>query len=449
MSQQALDLRRSIQIIRRHRLLVAVMTVIGIALGCAYSVYNPPKLTATALVVFPQSIQSSNSAAAAANNGGTNTFTSTLMVIASSNQVLAAALPDVRPATTLPQLLKAVSVSSVTGNIISISVLGSSATDAETTANAVANSYVKYVDASSSPIGSQSASILQPATSASGKAPVEALIVTGFLGGLAGALIGIVLALAISRRDRRLRARDEIANSVGIPVLASFPVARPSDPAGWTRLLQDYNPGAVHAWRLRSALRRVGVEDDMLSNGYDGSMSSLAVLSLASDPGALALGPQLAVFAATLGIPTTLVIGPQQNEHAAATLRTACAAPLPASANGRSRLRIAVCDAGDFDRLPGAVLTVVVAVVDGDAPRIPDTMRTTHTMLGVSAGVATAEQLAKTAVSAAVDGREVIGILVANPDPADTTTGTAPRLSRPHRHRAPTRLNGITTEIRR
>ena len=40
---------------------------------------------------------------------------------------------------------------------------------------------------------------------------------------------------------------------------------------------------------------------------------SLAVLSLSSDPGPLALGPQLAVFAASLGIPTTLVIGPQQD----------------------------------------------------------------------------------------------------------------------------------------
>jgi len=450
MSQQALDLRGSVQIVRRHRRLVAAAAVVGILLGCAYSHLHPPKLTATALVVFPQSIQSSNAAAAAAANGGPNTFTSTLIVIGSSNQVLAAALPGVRPAMTLSQLMNAVDINSVTGNIISVSALGSNAADAETTANAVAGSYIKYVNAPSSPIGRQSASTLQAATSASGTAPVEALIVTGFLGGLAGAVIGVIVSLAISRRDRKLRARDEIANSVGLPVLASFPVARPSDAAGWTRLLQNYKPGAVYAWRLRTALRRVGVEDDFLSNGYGGGgTSSLAVLSLASDPGALALGPQLAVFAASLGIPTVLVIGPQQDEHAAATLRTACAAPLPPAPDGRSRLQIAVCDADEFDRLPSAMLTVVVAIVDGEAPRMPDTMRTTATMLGVSAGVATAEQLAKTAVSAALDGREAAGILVANPDRADTTTGQVPRLARPARHRAPTRLNGITTEIRR
>ena len=123
--------------------------------------------------------------------------------------------------------------------------------------------------------------------------------------------------------------------------------------------------------------------------------------------------------------------------------------PLPGSPNDRSHLSLAVCDAADFDRLPNAMLTVVVAVVDGQTPRMPDTMRTTTTVLGVSAGAATAEELARTAVSAAIDGREIIGILVANPDPADQTTGQIPRLARPSRHRMPTRVNGITTEIRR
>ena len=449
MSQQALDMRRSVQIVRRHWRFVGIMTIMGVLLGGAYSTLNAPMLTSTALVVFPQSLQSSNAAAAAAANGGPNTFTSTLMVIASSDQVLAAALPSVRPAMSFEQLRARVTIGSVTANIISVSAQAKVAADAETTANAVADSFIKSVDAKSSPIGNQSATMLQPAASASGTSPVESLIVTGFIGGLVGALIGFVVALAVGRGDKRLKARDEIANSVGLPVLASFPVAHPPDAASWARLLQDYKPEAVYAWQLRTAIRQVGMPDNILSNGHYGGSFSLAVLSLASDPGALALGPQLAVFAASLGIPTTLVIGPQQDEHAAATLRTACAVPLPPSPNDQNRLRIAVCDAGDFDELPSAMLTVVVAVVDGQTPRMPDTMHTTTTVLGVSAGVATAEQMAKTAVSAAIDGREIGGILVANPDPADTTTGRIPRLSRPARHRMPTRLNGITTEIRR
>ena len=116
-----------------------------------------------------------------------------------------------------------------------------------------------------------SASLLQPATSAAGKGPLEALIVTGLLGALGGALIGIIASLAVSRKDKRLRERDEIANSIGIPVLASLPVAHPSDAAGWTRLLQEYKPGAVHAWRLRMALQRLRKSDDFLDNGRDQS----------------------------------------------------------------------------------------------------------------------------------------------------------------------------------
>jgi hypothetical protein len=98
--------------------------------------------------------------------------------------------------------------------------------------------------------------------------------------------------------------------------------------------------------------------------------------------------------------------------------------------------------------LPGAALTVVVAVVDGKAPRVADTMRTTATMLGVSASTVTAEQLARVAVSAAVDGREIAGILVADPDPADRTTGRVPQVARPGLRRMPTRMTGTTTEIR-
>ena len=76
-----------------------------------------------------------------------------------------------------------------------------------------------------------------------------------------------------------------------------------------------------------------------------------------------------------------------------------------------------------------ATLTVVVAVVDGrTARRCPTTMRTTATVLGVSAGAATAEQLARVAVVAAADGREISGILVADPEPTDRTTGLIQQL---------------------
>ena len=449
MSQQVLDLRRSVQIVRRHKVLVGVMVALGIAAGCAYSVLHPPMLTSTALVVLPESQSAQAAAGAASNGGGPDGYTATQEVIAGSTEVLSSALPNARPAMSLGQLRSDIQIQALTPYILSINAKEKVAADAEATANAVARSYVKYVNAASSPVGRVSASLLEPATSAAGKGSLEALIVDGLIGALGGAAIGVIASLAVSRNDKRLRVRDEIANAIGIPVLVSLPVAHPSDAAGWTRLLQEYKPGAVHAWRLRMALQRLRKSDGFSDNGRDNGGGSFLVLSLSSDPGALALGPQLAVFAASLGIPTALVIGPQQDANAAATLRTACGVASHESSMQSSHLRVAAYDDGDFGGLPGAVFTVVVATVDGQSPQMPDTMRTTATVLAVSAGAATADQLARVAVSAAIDGREIVGILVADPEPDDNTTGQIPQLAKPVRRRLPTRVNGLTTETRR
>ena len=86
-------------------------------------------------------------------------------------------------------------------------------------------------------------------------------------------------------------------------------------------------------------------------------------------------------------------------------------------------------------------------MVDGQDPQIPDTARTSATVLGVSAGKATAEQLAQATTAASVDGREIYGILVANPDPDDQTSGRIPRLTSPGRV-LPTRVNGLSAETR-
>jgi hypothetical protein len=143
---------------------------------------------------------------------------------------------------------------------------------------------------------------------------------------------------------------------------------------------------------------------------------------------------------------------------AVATLRTACAAPSPESSARPSQLRVAVSSRGDADGRPRTALTVVVVVVDSQTPEMAGTMSTHATVLGVSAGAATTEQLARVATSVAADGREVGGILVADPEPTDRTTGRIPQPPRPQQaqqqpqqpqQRVPTRLKETATEIRR
>jgi capsular polysaccharide biosynthesis protein len=312
MSEQALNLRRSMRIVRRHKVLVGSCMALGVLAGVGYVVLKPPLVTSNALVGLP----------------ATTRDTSTQVVIAGSNPVLAAALRTIHPAVPLPTLRNRIQVKSLTQNILSISAQGKTAAEAEGAANAVAKSYVATVNTSKSAVGTVQAHMLQPATAATKGSLVAHLLILGGLGALAGFLIGAIAALAKNRGDRRLRERDEIANAIGVPVLASLPVRHPSDAGHWSELIEEYEPSVVHAWQLRTALRYLGEPKLMSPNGSNGHGFSVTVVSLASDRGALALGPQLAAFAASLGIPTALVIGPQQEDetNVTAALRTACAA---------------------------------------------------------------------------------------------------------------------------
>jgi capsular polysaccharide biosynthesis protein len=462
MSEQAPDPRRSVQVMRRHRILICVVAALGLLAGAAYAVRHPPAVTSTALVLLPQAAQSAQQTGAAAPAAtattGPDSYMATQIVIVTSDPVLSAAQATVSRAPSLQVLRNEVQANSPTANVLSISAKATSAVQAQALANAVANSYVAYITSPHNAFGAVSAQILNQASKATGS-PVINWVIFGFLGLALGLLLGFLVAYAISRRDRRLFRRDDIANSIGVPVLASVPVRHPADAAGWVRLMEDYQPGDVYGWRLRHALQQLGLPSVNVSDGTDADGSSLTVVSLSSDPRAVALGPQLAIYAVSLGIPTALVVGPREDMTATATLRAACAAPSPESSKRSSQLRVAVSGRGEPDGQLRGVLTVVVVVVDSQAPEMTGTMGTNATVLAVSAGAATAEQLARAATSAAADGREVAGILVADPEPTDRTTGRIPqppRPSRPHQHRrqpqeysVPQRQKETITEIKR
>jgi capsular polysaccharide biosynthesis protein len=411
MSEQ-LDLRRFIWLAWRHKAIVLAAALLGLLAGLGFTMLKPPLPTSNALVLLPPSA---------------TRYIGTQVVIAASDPVLAGAMHAVRPPVSLQALRNNVKATRLTSNIVSITAKGSTAAQAESTANAVADSYVDYVGRKNSAVGKVQAEVLSVATHARLGSLRIRLLISGGIGLLLGALIGTITAVAFGRNRRLLRDRDEIAAATGAPVLASIPARHPSGVDGWTMLLEQYEPDVVDAAGLGRVLQRAGLARVLSGERRGDFRSSLQVVSLASDSGALALGPQFAAVAASLGIPTALVIGSQQEARATAGLRAACETILDAPPRRSSYLQVSVLRDGDGSRPHSAVLTVVVCVVDGRTPRVADMMPTTATLLAVSAGAATSEQLSRVAARCTAAGRRVAGVVVADPDSADQTTGGRPQ----------------------
>ncbi len=390
--------------VRRHKVVFAVVVVLGVLAGAGFAVLRPPLLSSHVLVVVPAPKQIATQA-----------------LIADSDSAVLGPVSHAESALSYGQLLRQVKVTVSSSTSLTITVSAKTAEDAESVADAVANQYVSLVRSPDAlrPGGPVLAKVVASASPAMGTTAAAWVAALAGVGALAGVLLGLIVVVAMGQTDRRLRERDEIAGAVGAPVLASVPVVRPSGAAGWARLLESYEPGVVHAWSLLKALRHVGVRDGRRGGG---PVVCLWVVSLSSDRRALAVGPQLAVYAASLGVPVRLVIGPQQDPDAMAALSAACTTVAAGSRQAGS-LQFAVGDFAEAGWPAGGGLTVVVAVVDSRNPRLAAGVPATATVLAVSAGAATAEQLARVALSITSAGVDISGIVVADPDPADRTTG--------------------------
>jgi capsular polysaccharide biosynthesis protein len=429
MSQQPMSLRRGFELISRHKAVVGGAVGLGLIIGAALGSVSPPQQSSTAVVVLPN----------------TRIPVNTMVVIATSDPVLTSARPNISPAPSgIATLRKEVTAASSSNNVVSVTVKAADGLSAQSAANAVAQSFVGFLASAQSPIGQVNAHILEPATTASGPNPLVHRLVYALYGALAGLIIGLIAAFARGRADRRLRSRDEMANSIGVPVIASLPVSRPASAQDWAALLDGYQPSPLHGWRLRKALQHLNVAGVNLTTDGEEDPPVVAVATLARDPRALALGPQLAAFAASLGIPTALAIAPSADTELTVPLRTACAA----WQGTRGSLKTAVLEGEKPDMPTDVALTVLVSVVDDTEGRPGEHLPVTTTLIGVTPGAVTAEQLAAGALAAAGEGQEVTGLLVADPDQSDRTTGRIPQLPGPAT-RMPTRLTGTTTEVTR
>jgi capsular polysaccharide biosynthesis protein len=533
-STQELDVKTAWRAIRRGRRTVAAVAAAGLVAGLGFALLRPPLPTATSLVVLPPP-----PANVSQNTQGTQNI-ETQVFIANSEPVLKSAGQNLNPPLATEVVRSRVAVTAVTPDVLEFKARGTSAQQAMTLANAVAEVYLVFVTTDQKLPGDlgkkTGARMLEQATTATGGNMLVHLAIYGFLGALLGGLAGAVIVLAIARGDRRLRLRDEIADAVGIPVLASVSSYHAKDISDWANLLEHYRPSAVDAWSLRKTLHRLGLD------AKDGPPVSLGVISFAQDDKARPLGPQLAAFATSIGIPTALVVdtvpdptpleitdragdaaddttidtavtkdevaaartGTEQEAKDAATKydqsdnesatesegesteifdeeskpaprRTVAKAagkaevkaeikpqaapePKPASepeselAKAESEIAASVAitpphrllgDGTRFGDIPSKVaLDIQLIVVDRDAPHLAGTLHTTTTIVALSAGTVTAEELARLAVAAAADDREIDGLVVTDPDPTDRTIGRVSKAQRRSSSRLPTLLTG-------
>jgi hypothetical protein len=175
MNQQAPDLPKFVQILARYRALIALMAVLGVLGGAVFAALNPPVFTSQALVIFPAS-----ECPAGAICGG---------------PLFAPAWPAEIGAKLLQTLPSGVQVKPVAANGLWVSATARTAAQAEAATNAAARSYFAYAQSLSYPGEQAAAQIFEPATKATGTAPLTRLRYDMLLGALFGALLGVIAAL--------------------------------------------------------------------------------------------------------------------------------------------------------------------------------------------------------------------------------------------------------------
>ena len=239
------------------------------------------------------------------------------------------------------------------------------------------------------------------------------------IGGLAGLITGVVGALALEHRDRRLRRRDDIAGAVGAPVWLSMGVPGRFRDADCRAVYTQGSVGPVERYGLSQSFAR-------LRSLTLQAPTALVLVALPGDRAALLLALHVAVFAARSGARTRLWL-PERDETCT-MLRAACIAAAKSNPSACPRLEISTLEeAASEDRGDSPLGFTVTLLIGGNGPlEVPARGDRTLTALVVSSGFATHEQLASVALACLEARHPIRAVFVANPDPADRSTGHLP-----------------------
>ena len=456
MSEQIVDPRSAWAVLRRNRRALAVALVLGALAAGVPAFFVPGKYTSTSEVLFPAVPVSATEQSAAFD-------IDTQVLIAGSDVVTGPAGAALRPPLSAPQVDSRIKISAPTANVVRISAVGATRAEAEALAGAVAAADVEYSGGGAAVIQRASPGVRTPL--------VTRAALLAALGAGVALLVTALILVRRGRRERALRSRDQIAEALGVPVVASLRSRAPRTAAGWASLLQSYAPDRQEMWTLRQLLRLVtpGTPGSLAAVPAGGPRpTTVVVVTLSDDHAALAVGPQLAAFAASSGAVTRLDIaaappGSAAALRAASSRFTGGAGPRPglsvdvrkdmekaqlvgvldpATGDG-GRLQAPAADPRNVERADPGDLVVCLAVTDRQRPDLGLLGATDAvTLLAVTSGAGTADDLARVAVAADDAGHSLAGIVVADPDPLDRTSGRLAPADRGQHLPMPSRVTG-------
>lgn len=487
LTEQLLDVKGSLRVIRRSWRVAAVFVLVGLLGAAGYLVHSLPRYRATALVLLPPS-----TSVISGTTSSTARPVTTDAKVATSAAVLLPAGRGLFPGASLSQLQARVKASSAASGVLQISATAPSRRLAERLANAVAGRLVAFVTAdgsaanagviagleaeeaqlqhelgavqketaqtnsriategASSPSGRQDSALLsdltsqaasldlqissvksqissaqlgqisanlgteviQRATTASPPSAIS-LALPGLAGILGGGLIGSVVVLAVNRARPRVWTRDGLAMALGAPVVLSLDVPQRRSLGDWTQLLERHEPGPLELWNVLRALRDLGV--------CTGEPQRLMVVAFKGDNSAIAEAVQLAVTAAASGVATELaVLAP---DRAADTLQAVCAKYGHDERQPRAGLTVHDRPFGTPDQTAELSVTVVVAEIDDPTGSMVAPPPDGSCIVSISAGFASADDLARVGVAAISAGSPIKAVCVANPESRDHTIG--------------------------
>lgn len=228
-----MELRDYLRGLRRHWVAVVLMTLVGVAVSCAWYLIQVPVYQATAVgLVKTREVaaadEANQSLVSSANDTIARSKVPTYLDMATWRPVADRVIDELGISTTPDRIVTEITLENpVDTNIIRVTASGGSPEDAAALAQAWLNALTVQIDEveGDGSAGSSPVSIFVTGSAILPSTPVYPDLQTALIvGGVLGLGVGVAFALMRTASDRRIRAADDVEARTGIPVVGTIPL---------------------------------------------------------------------------------------------------------------------------------------------------------------------------------------------------------------------------------